>query len=817
MSQFDRFRAHHSDDASGVDTEAVDAADPRLVKAVQEYMAAVEAGQRPSRQEWITRHPDIAVELGQCLDGLAFVQSAAATIRVVEPQAPDASDPAAAGGLPSRPLGDFRLVREIGRGGMGVVYEAEQLSLGRRVAVKVLPLAAALDPRHIQRFRNEAQAAAQLHHTHIVPVYAVGYERSVHFYAMQLIEGQSLAEVIRELREARDGMSAADTSNGTIGKSSIGMTRGARSASASGGSNLGAAGAVSPPRIIGLSGEPARNLSTLRDSRRLAFHRAAARLGCDAAEALEYAHSMGVVHRDIKPANLLLDGQGKLWITDFGLAQFYSADDGLTRSGDLLGTIRYMSPEQASGRAVVLDQRTDVYSLGVTLYELLSLERALNGETREALLAEIGTVEPQPLRSIDKTIPQELETIVAKAISKDPSDRYSTAQALADDLNRFLRDEPIRARPPALWQKAFKWARRHKPIMAAAVIVIFLAAAGFLTSTLLIAREQSKTRDAYILEQKKSAEASRERATAERNFQQARESVDYFTRIAAEEMADNPAFNDVRREMLEESLLYYQDFLQEQAGNAPLGAELSATRSKISSLLGELTTADALARSGYRISLLSEPAVRDDLQLSADQVIRADQLSAQWNDGRPDSRRPARSTTRPSQDLLAAQTKEMESGLTGLLSSKQLARLRQIAWQASGPIAFNDPVLCEALSLSHAQLDKIRAVQVAYEVKRHHPPEPGERRPGPDRFRAEAMTQIMAQLTPAQHDAWNAAMGAPFTARVRAPAPDDDRMDRFDRSRGSGGPGPGRDRGPDQGPPDEPRPGRDRRPPPPPF
>ncbi len=155
----------------------------------------------------------------------------------------------------------------------------------------------------------------------------------------------------------------------------------------------------------------------------------------------------------------------------------------------------------------------------------------------------------------------------------------------------------------------------------------------------------------------------------------------------------------------------------------------------------------------------------------------------------------------------------MESALAALLSPKQLRRLRQIAWQASGPIAFNDPLLCDALSLSRLQLDKIRAVQVAYEVKRHRPPEPGEPRPAPDRFRAQAMIQIMTQLTPSQHDAWNQAIGAPFTARVRPPMPDDDRMDRFDRGgRGPGGPGPGRDRGPDQGHPDEPRPERVRRP-----
>jgi len=172
--------------------------DPQLLEAVQEYMNALDAGLRPSRREWLERYPRIARELGACLDGLAFVHSAAAKMN---PESLDVPE-----GALARPLGDFRLVKEIGRGGMGVVYEAIQLSLGRKVAVKVLPFTAALDPRHLERFRNEASAAAHLHHTNIVPVYAVGCERSVHYYAMQLIEGQSLSQVIRELRDLADYM-----------------------------------------------------------------------------------------------------------------------------------------------------------------------------------------------------------------------------------------------------------------------------------------------------------------------------------------------------------------------------------------------------------------------------------------------------------------------------------------------------------------------------------------------------------------------------------------------------------------------------------
>src|SRR5262249_39866019 len=189
-----------------------------------------------------------------------------------------------------------------------------------------------------------------------------------------------------------------------------------------------------------------------------------------AAEALEHAHEMGIVHRDIKPANLMIDGRGNLWITDFGLSQV-QGDGRLTMSGDLLGTLRYMSPEQALAKRVPLDHRTDIYSLGVTLYELLTLQPAFPERDRQELLRQIAFEAPRPPHQANRAIPWELETIILKAIAKNPSERYAEARALADDLRRFLEDKPILARRPTLLQRARKWARRHPTVVWAAVIV----------------------------------------------------------------------------------------------------------------------------------------------------------------------------------------------------------------------------------------------------------------------------------------------------------------------------------------------------------
>jgi tetratricopeptide (TPR) repeat protein len=330
---------------------------------------------------------------------------------------------------------------------MGVVYEAEQISLGRRVALKVLPFAATLDPKHLQRFRNEAQAAACLHHPNIVPVYGVGSVRGVHYYAMQFIEGQSLARVIEELRDSPN---------------SAGVARPASTTAATGPATVSTRG-IQP-------GTPLSQSSV----REPAYFRAVAQLGIQAAEALQHAHEFGVVHRDIKPANLLLDARGFLWVTDFGLAQA-PCDVRLTLSGDLVGTLRYMSPEQASGRHGVIDHRADIYSLGATLYELLTLQPAITGQNREDLLRQAAASEYQRPRQLNRAIPSELETIVLKAMAREPAERYATVQLLADDLRRWLEGRPISARRPSLNRRIRCWVRQHRLLVSTSAALLFTA------------------------------------------------------------------------------------------------------------------------------------------------------------------------------------------------------------------------------------------------------------------------------------------------------------------------------------------------------
>jgi serine/threonine protein kinase len=779
---------------------------PQLLAAVQEYVAALEAGRRPNRRELLARHPDIADELAACLDGLAFVHSAAGEIPGATPS-PGRGNEERDGGIDhstsAQPLGDFRLVREIGRGGMGTVYEAVQLSLGRRVAVKVLPLAAAMDPRHLERFRNEAQAAAQLHHTNIVPVYAVGCERSVHFYAMQLIEGPSLAEVIRGLRELNqptEGAAGVDafpkSSSATTAwpPSDTNSVTGPKAAAIAVETRLKdlARGALGPM-------SSAENLTVLRTARGSAYSRSVAGLGLQVAEALDYAHRIGIVHRDIKPANLLLDAKGTLWITDFGLAQFY-AENGLTRSGDMVGTMRYMSPEQASGRAVVLDQRTDIYSLGVTLYELLTLERALPGVTHAQLLDQLANHEPRPARSIDKTIPRELDIILAKAIAKDPADRYPSARALADDLRRFLQDEPILARPPSAWDRAVKWTRRHKSLAMSAVVTLSLAAIGLLISTLLIAREQAKTKFAYELERQKAIEADTQRTRAERSSRQARQAVDFFSQIAVE--MDRPEFSDVRRDMLEESLSYYRSFLEERGEDPTVGAQLDAARSKVSLFLGQYTALDELLRASSRARLLSEDSVQKDLKLTPDEIALATGIAQDFSPkpggGSGDTSEVRQDTTEQKTERFSARAAEIEASLTRMLGPGRAERLRQIYRQVRGPLAFSDPDVAQHLGLNHDQKIKIRNIQSQFRNARFGPGRgQGD---SSQRLQSQATSDILAELTATQIQAWTELIGAPFTGKIFIGGPGGGGGRRAGGGPDGGGPGGRRGEGRGDGP-----------------
>jgi serine/threonine protein kinase/Flp pilus assembly protein TadD len=411
-----------------------------MARALEDYLAAAEAGTAPPRDEFLANYPELADDLDAFLAALRFIGRAAAAPRAVAGAVAEPPPEPVAGRL-----GDFRLLREVGRGGMGVVYEAEQMSLGRRVALKVLPFAATLDSRQLQRFHNEARAAAALDHPHIVHVHAVGCERAVHFYAMQFIEGQTLAALIADLRQP-----------------------GGRPASYEEQPTTSQIGADPWPKSDTV---PRAAAATERAPRDRAYFRRVAELGIQAAEALDHAHALGIVHRDVKPANLLVDGRGGLWVTDFGLAHIQS-DARLTMTGDLVGTLRYMSPEQALVRRVVVDHRTDVYSLGATLYELLTLEPAFAGNDRQELLRQIAFEEPARPRRLNRGVPAELETIVLKALEKNPADRYATAKELADDLRRFLADEPIRARPAGLGRRLRKWGRRHPAWVAAAAAAL---------------------------------------------------------------------------------------------------------------------------------------------------------------------------------------------------------------------------------------------------------------------------------------------------------------------------------------------------------
>jgi serine/threonine-protein kinase len=504
--------------------------------------------------------------------------------------------------IPER-LGDFRILREVGKGGMGIVYEAVQESLGRRVALKVLANHGMLDDKSLQRFWQESRAAASLHHTNIVPVFGIGEHEGLHYYVMQFIDGLGLREIVNELSRLsgtveppspNDATDAAanlqtrsdDSGAATIaqallnGRFGIGVgdiamsdasttsvvdpalrsrewdeklaemptaitSRPVERSGASEDSDSQATqpfGGQPPDQEIGEpeTGDlepapemPSRSLAKL-DRR---YWQSVAQIGIRVAEAIDYAHGHGVLHRDIKPSNLLVDTNGGVWITDFGLAKAVGGHD-LTLTGDIVGTIRYMAPERFDGQG---DVRSDIYSLGLTLYELLTHRPAFTDTDHHRLMKRVLAEDPPRPRKLRPDVPRDLETIVLKAIAREPYRRYQTARELAEDLNRFVKNKPIAARQSSSFERAWLWCQRNPVVssLTAALLLVFIV--GFATVVWLwrdaehqkwrlavseanVRHERDEARAERSAAQAATADAQRARAAAVQAEEEARKS-----------------------------------------------------------------------------------------------------------------------------------------------------------------------------------------------------------------------------------------------------------------------------------------------------
>lgn len=611
--------------------------DELVEELVEAFAARYRRGEHPTISEYTQRYPELADQIQEVFPALVAIEQAHRDLK-------DDSPP---GEMPAPPqvstLGDFRVIREIGRGGMGIVYEAEQVTLGRRVALKVLAGTLLNHNKSRQRFSREARAAGRLHHTNIVPVFGVGEQDDVAYYVMQLIHGLGLDDVLEEIARNRSVSMAVpelqlQTVPAALANGEVEQVSAARLAEmalsgqfeqtmllpADGDSSVGSFGTTDsmaakpraqPTALVDtaegqLSGTQPQPVSyalqrqsdgtSIPDTRN-AYWQSVARIGLQVADALQYAHEQGICHRDIKPANLLLDTYGTVWVTDFGLAKTADQHD-LTHTGDVVGTLRYMAPEQFDG---AFDERVDIYSLGLTLYELLAFRPAFDQTNRQELLKAVTSETPRPLSSIDPRIPRDLVTIVHKAIERDPAHRYPTAEELAADLRRYLGDEPIRARRISPVARLARWCRRQPALAAtsllACLLLILVTTVSMVayrqTAAALVQAEQSaavaeEERDKALVARQRADDAreEEERAlmAASRNYAVARDAVDRMYIRAADELRGKPQMEVFRSELLKDALAFYQGFLEQQGEDPKVRLETARSHRRVGEILSDL-------------------------------------------------------------------------------------------------------------------------------------------------------------------------------------------------------------------------------------
>lgn len=603
----------------------------------EEFLERYRRGEHPSLSEYARRHPAWEEEIREVFPAAVLMEDLKRRRQDSRPLATPT-----VGGKKLDRLGDYRIVREIGRGGMGVVYEAVQESLGRRVALKVLPSHGLLDPKRLERFEREARAAARLHHTNIVPVFGVGEQEHLHYYVMQYIEGRGIDEVLSELSHGGPRSGSHRCNSSAVGAPSVAdvaqalfrkqaaptddFQATANAAAPSSSSPLGTETRASSPRVADSAATAedrprASGTDTSRDHRRSsatdvkanrAYWVSVASIGLQAAEALEYAHAHHVLHRDIKPANLLLDTRGTVWITDFGLAKLTEEAD-LTASGDMVGTLSYMAPERFHGQA---DARSDIYSLGLTLYALLTLRPAYDESNRSRLIRQVLHDDPLAPRRINSEIPRDLETIVLRAMARDPAHRYATAAEMVADLKRYLDDKPIAARRVGAAERLWRWCRRNPAIASltatAASLLILVAAVA--TSGYV------QTRSAWQREAKQRSVAENERRRAQANLGLALDALDeIYTQVAADWMAhpsptsdsddgSDPQFqlvvSDSAAEFLQNALTFYEKFAQQNQTDPKLRQETAKANRRVAEIeqrLGKFEAAEAAYRQAQTI------------------------------------------------------------------------------------------------------------------------------------------------------------------------------------------------------------------------